>query len=309
MCTHHHLGTICNETGRIGVALAFSSGAKDALIFDSLKELGKEKQYKSILGKLNTITFTIAIGSNIAAGFLANSFGFRLPLLLSSIFAGLSLINILWLTETKIQYKELPESTLWKHFKSSGRAILKNKMLPYLILFSMAISIGMKLSFHTLNPYWELMGVPIVLFGIALASHNALAAIISAFGHKIITKLGDIRMLWILLGIICLTFGLMSGLHLGIVGAIALSALFQIPRALIPITIDDMIQHSTKSHQRATVLSIHSFSKQGAQALMLPVFGYAADLLGLLEAFFWLAIILLILGILHLLPLQKRYRD
>jgi len=288
-----------------GIAIAFSSGAKDALIYDSLYELGIASKYRKIKAHLNTLLFTIMILSNIASGLLAARYGFRLPLLLSSGFSIASLISLSFLTETRIQHCSLPESSFLHYFHSARKHILSSSLLFWLIIFSMIIGLGMKLSFQTLNPYWELRSIPIALFGIALASHNALAALMSHIGPSIAHRLGEKKLLGICLVFISSTFIALSHFELGIIGTIALSSLFQIPRALLPLSLEDLLHQHSQSHIRATIISFKSFAQQGSQALLLPLLGYTADIIGLLETFLWIGLIIIMTGIIPLLRIRK----
>lgn len=279
----------------VGVGIAFASGAKDALIFDTLKELGSEANFKQILAKLNTLLFSFAIFSNILAGILGSTMGLRVPLFLATVFTAMSFVNLFRLTEPK-NAKDGQEKNIYLHFWKSLKFIWKKKIVRYIIIFSMIMGVGMKLSFHTLPAYWNEMDVPIILFGIGLATHNALAACVSHFSQKITKKYNDVFLLGGLLLIVCTTFAIMSQIHFGLILAILFPSLFQIIRALLPVVVDDLIHQITFSHKRATVMSMKSFLVQGSVMIGLPIFGYFADLWSLLTAFGGLAIIVLILG-------------
>ncbi len=287
----------------IGIGMAFASGANQAILYDTLKVFKKEKDYKRIYGRARTIQYTTSIITNILGGFLATLFGLFFPILMGGFFAILSVLNLTLFIEPprgKKRTKSLHEHT-WKAFVY----IWKHPLVRYTIIFSMILGVGQKLSFHTLNPYWDLMGVPVALFGVALACHNLLAALFSHYAHWFIEKLGDVKSLLLILSISCGTFAIMSGFNLGLVGAMLFPSMFQIVRAIFPIATDDMVNRTTESHHRATVLSMKSFLMNGAQMLLLPVFGYAADILSLLSAFMWMAGIMFIIGLVALLHLYK----
>jgi len=278
-----------------GIGMAFASGAKDALLFDTLKELKKEKKFKYFLSKLNTITFTMAIFANIAAGFIAQYSNLRIPLLLATFFEALSFFNILRFTETK-SLKENQESSASIHFWKSIKFVWKKSMIRYIIIFSVILGIGMKLSWQLVHPYWQEMGVPIAIFGIAIAFHNAIAALVSHFAHRITQKYNDIFLLLLVLILFSSTFLIMYQFKLGIVFAILVPSLFQIIRALAPIVINDLIHQATFSSKRATVMSIKSFLQQGGQMIALPIFGYIADIWSLFTTFLCIAIFVFLFG-------------
>ncbi len=288
----------------IGAGMAFSSGAKSALIFDSLKELKREKEHRGIMAKLNTVQFSVAVFSNLISGFVAVAWGLYFPILLAGISAGCSLFNLIWIQEATAHFKKRSK-TLLQHTWKSVKYIFAHPLVRYTIVFSMILGVGMKLSFHTLNPYWDAMEVPIVLFGIALAAHNAIAALFSHYTHRIMERMGDTITLLLCLVIVCGTFGVMAGINVGVMGAVMLPALFQISRALFPIATDDMINQVTESHHRATVLSMKSFLMQGTQMLLLPVFGYFSDSISLFTAFAWTGVIIFFVGGIALFHLRN----
>ncbi len=285
---------ICGQI-LIGIGLAFASGAKDALIYDSLQELKREGEYKSLLSRLNTITFSMSILSNISAGLVAWWFDMRIAVWLASVFCFCAFINIFFLTETK--HKKISiETHFYEHLSTTVNYFLSQKILWLVVAWGVVTSISVKLGFHTLNPYWDLMGVPIIFFGVALASHNLIAALVSFNASKILGYFGDRKLMLILTGLGVVTFTLLSVLDLGILFAMLFPAFFQIQRALFPLIVDDALNRKSESHYRATMLSLSSFMRQGGQMIVLPLFGVVADLYSLLTGFLILAVLLLVLG-------------
>ena len=296
-----------------GVGSAFRSGADSALLFDSLKAVDRETEYQKVLGRSQTIGYLTAIPMNITGGLIAARFGFRLTIALSAGITALNLINFFLLAEPPMQEqgKRPGKTALWHTWKAL-RYIWKHRIVRFTIAFAMIFGIGMKLSFHTLNPYWELWQVPISYFGFALAGYNLVAAVTSHYAYRIIRKLGDLRTLLLMLLLICGTFFIMAGLSLGIAGALLIPAVFQISRSLQPIATDDMVNRVTFSHHRATVLSMKSFLRQVAQIALLPVFGIISDSFGLLTAYGWTATFIGVFGLsalyrLYVLPTDYQH--
>ncbi len=286
-----------------GVGIAFVSGAKDALIFDGLKELGQQKTFTKVLSKLNTITFALSILGCLMSGFLADFISLRLPLFLAVIFTGMSFFNLLRLTEPN-NVKDGQEKSVYRHFGKSLKFIWKKTVVRYIVIMAMVLGMGMKLSFFSTPIYWENAKVPVFLFGIGFALHNLLAALVSHFAPLIIKKYNDISLLFFMLIIYCGTFLVMAQFNFPLALVLLVPALFQISRALQPVVIGDLIHQITFSHHRATVGSMKSFLVQGTQMICLPIFGYFADLWSLSSAFFGLSALLLVLGIVFLKKLS-----
>ncbi|MFZ5518966.1 MAG: MFS transporter [Candidatus Zhuqueibacterota bacterium] len=293
-----------------GLATAFQSGADSALLFDSLKALNQETEYQKVLGRAQTISYLTAIPMNIAGGLIAARFGFRLTIALSTVITAVSLINFFMLFEPpiSIEGKRPGKTVLWHTWKAS-RYIWKHRMVRFTIGFSMAIGLGMKLSFHTMNPFWEHWHVPISYFGFAFAGYNLVAALSSHYAYRIIKRLGDLTTLLFLLVLVSGTFFLMGGLSFGILGALLIPATFQIVRSLEPIATDDMVNRVTFSHHRATVLSLKSFLRQVTQIALLPLFGILSDSYGLTSAYAWTGAFVVLTGLLALFRLHSLPAD
>jgi len=284
-----------------GIGIAFQSGADSALLFDSLKALNRENEYQKVLGRAQTISYLTAIPMTMAGGLIAARFGFRLTISLSAMIMALNLVNYLLLTEPPIPAEgQRADKTVWWHTWKALRYIWKHRLVRFTIVFSMVLGVGMKLSFHTLNPYWDFWRVPVSYFGFAFAGYNLTAAIASHYAWPVLRKLGDWMTLLILLILVCSTFAIMAGVAPGIAGALLIPASFQISRSLLPIATDDMVNRVTFSHHRATVLSMKSFLRQLAQIALLPVFGLISDAFSLLDAFGWTAAFVGVWGLLAL---------
>lgn len=284
-----------------GVAIAAASGAKDALLFDSLKYEKREIEYRAIRGRINTILFSVSIFSNLIGGFIAASFGLRSVIILATAVIALSVINITFLKDPPVDHQATPPVPLKKSF----RYVKKHPLIRQILLFSIVMALAMKISFQTLNPYWELMEVPLVLFGIAMAFQNLMAAIASLVVEKL-KKWSDFIVLIFLTSLVSLTFLTMAtGIQFEIIVIIVLGSLFQIARAWWPVITEDAVNQVTFSQHRATVLSIKSFAQQSSQVALLPLFGFIADWWSLYTAFLILSLFVFVLGLMALWPLRK----
>lgn len=287
-----------------GIAMAFASGANEALLYDSLKELGKQNYYKVYQSRFNTIGFTIAIFSSVISGVLATWFDLRFVMYIAAFFASLSVLNILLLSETKTKNLS-KEIQFANHFKESIAYLKRHPVLWYVIGWGIVMGLTAKIGFQSLNPYWEIMEVPLYLFGIGLAIHNTIAAIVSHQAPLLFRYFGDRGMMCLLLGLALIAYALLGSLTVGIWWALLLPSCFQFHRALFVLIVNDALQQKAKSEHRATLLSLSSFARLGVQAVILPLFGFAAELWSLKTAFIFLAVFILFVGSLMLFGVNK----
>lgn len=68
-----------------GCSEAFSSGSEEALLFDSLKQSGREKQFESIYAMASSASGIAVAVSCFAGGYLVGVLGFKVVLMLSSL--------------------------------------------------------------------------------------------------------------------------------------------------------------------------------------------------------------------------------
>ena len=162
----------------------------------------------------------------------------------------------------------------------------------------------MKLSFHTLNPYWEIHNVPLACFVFALAGYNLLAVVASILSPKIITKCGEFGTPWLINYIICGVFLLMAAADVTPLWAVLLPAIFQITRELFLLWSDKIIHEHTNSSERATTMSMKSLMMQLSQVIYLPVFGIMTDMLSLYQAYLITALFIGFIAIIVTLKLN-----
>ncbi len=67
------------------LALALNSGAMEAIIYDSLLELGREKESKKIFARMNSYGLIAMMIGTIAGGIIASIGGLRITMTLSAI--------------------------------------------------------------------------------------------------------------------------------------------------------------------------------------------------------------------------------
>lgn len=283
-----------------GIAVATISGTDSALLFDTLKVLGREDEHKKILGKITSFfLITIAIGQII--GGVLGMIDLRLPLLLSIPIPLIRIVLILFLTEPpRENFKHAPSPL--SHATSAIKGIFSSRVVGFLIFSSMVIALASKISIHTFNPYMEIIGVPILYWGMLMAGFNLFAAVIAKQTHFIENKLGSMNSFIFIFIIWILGFVLMAKVHIFL--AFLWPMLHWIMRPFKDIFFSDEINKRTESSKRATVLSMASFSGQFLQVFALPVFGYIIDVWSLETMYILMGSLLLVMGFIGMVGIK-----
>jgi MFS family permease len=252
----------------------FKSGADNALIYDSLKVMGREKEFQSIEGKARSFAlYAQAIGS-IIAGFVYE-INANLPFLISVFFMVVTITIAL-------RFKEPPiEGKVGKHginymeqIKESGKFIISHEKIKAIIIFTMMFFIFYRTAFFYYQPYMEAVKIPVRYFGIIFFLFNITAAFASKRSHWIMEKTKPKTLTFMAL-LMIISFILMGAVKMWF-GVFAI--LFQqIARGIYrPVTTKYLNKH-IPSDKRATVLSFQSLACNMSVAIAFPLMGMLKD--------------------------------
>jgi len=134
-----------------GAAEALISGAKEALVYDSLKEMGKEKDFTKINGKLGVI-FQFGIAAATLIGGVLAKIDLRIPIFLYAVAHLASAIISSLYVEPSIDSEKFTLSSYINQTKQGVKEILKNahiKQVSLFYIFVGAISWSCMMVFNT----------------------------------------------------------------------------------------------------------------------------------------------------------------
>ena len=279
----------------MGFGLSARSGADQAMIYDSLKGIKQSHRYQKILSDFRSIEFGSAILATIAGGYIATNFNLR-----STIFCSAAMffcVSFAWTFLVDPPREKLHRRSSFLDYGKKGFAlILQTPFLFWLIVFTAICAMGVKINFHTLNPYWEAYDVPLLWFGYALAAYNTLAMITSLLIPKLSKRVGGMKVLAFAWFIVSIGFLMQAFAHFGALGAVIIPVIFQMSRSIMRVIPSDFLQRQTNSDTRATIISMNSFASTLSQTVFLWLFGLLADFSGLFMAFATLGLFITVFG-------------
>ena len=162
---------------------AFESGALSALLFDSLKENGKEKDYyqKTEADAFFYATLGMAIAS-ISGGILY-SINIHLPYICTTIISVFALVSAFWLEEPKIEHTPFSAIGYLKQNWEGVSHIFRSPLIRSISIFSISIDfvayVGL---WYLYEPRIAEAGFPATWLGILVAG----GYLIRAMGTKLI---------------------------------------------------------------------------------------------------------------------------
>ena len=276
-----------------GISLAFESGSDSAFIYDTLKDLKRQKDYKKIEGKAFSYRMLgMAVGS-FFNGFLA-AISFKIPILINMFTFGLATLVSMSFIEPRC-FKKSEDKYYFKHLKEASVFVYKHPKIRWLILFSGIMVTAMLISHRFFQPYMQLAGIDIKYFGVIYSIWLIFSSLSAFFAHRIENKIGELYSLLII--------PLLLGLHLIVMGkyvfiyGVLFVLLGEFTWGFLRPVVADYINMHVESHNRATVLSLNGFFQSIALILLSPIFGFFADIFSLTTAMLIEGVIVLILGI------------
>jgi MFS family permease len=253
---------------------AFRSGADSALIYDSLKLLGREKEYQKVEGKARSFAlYAQAVGS-VLSSFLYEA-NIYFPLGVSILFMALTIIIALRFKEPHIEEKEGQLKLNYFHqIKESGSYIFHHGKLKAIVVFSMIFFIFYRTGFWYFQPYMESVNIPVKYFGLLFFLFNITAAFISKRSSYIMDKTKP-KTLTFMAFLMIISFLLLGTVRAW--GGVFAILLQQAARGIYrPVTTKYLNKH-IPSDKRATILSFHSLCTNLALAAAYPFMGILKD--------------------------------
>lgn len=281
----------------------FKSGADNALIYDSLKVIGREKEFQSIEGKARSYAlYAQAIGS-IIAGFVYEV-NINLPFIISAFFMLVTIVISLKFKEPPIEGKIGKYGVKYmQQIKESGKFIFSHEKIKAIVIFTMMFFIFYRTAFFYYQPYMEAVKLPVKYFGIIFFVFNITAAFASKRSHWIMGKTKP-KTLTFMAFLMIISFMLMGTVKVWF-GVFAI--LFQqVARGIYrPVTTKYLNKH-IPSDKRATVLSFQSLACNISVAIAFPLMGILKDHENIFITHIVLGITMIILTILTMRYMSSR---
>lgn len=286
----------------LGIGMSFISGADSAILYDTLIQLKREKEYQKTEGSIFSLMGYSSALAAIIGGFVA-SIAMRDTFYIQSVilFALIPLaISLKEPTVHKLQTGEKSKNMM----KIVKYALHENKEVKWLIIYA-----GMLLAFTLTavffgQPFWQSIGIPISAFGVVWAVLTAARGFFSNFASRYEKLLGRRNALISLLFYPVIGY-LLMGLFVNQIWAVVFFLFPQFTFAIATPVLKDYINRIVPSEIRATVLSMHSLMFRVITALIGPFLGYSMDILSFRYTFIITAGIFLVFGLVCLLFLRK----
>ena len=259
-----------------GIGVTLSSGADQALLYDSLKQVKKEKQSKRIFGRWSTMSLIAMMVAAPIGSVIAKYFGLTAPMLITSIPFLCMALWALTLKEPPVKMQD-ESKDYWKIFFSGLKYFKEHKILRILAFDFIFIQI---IAFIIIWLYqvvlksfdFNIAGYGFVHAGIVLGE----IIILNSFVHLEKIFRGKKRYLLFtsfIVGISYLVIAFASDVYIAIMGII-LAGAFGITRNVL---FQSYFNKFINSENRATVLSTISMMAWLVASVFNIAVGYMVD--------------------------------
>jgi MFS family permease len=286
----------------LGISTSFISGTDSALLYESLKEGGREAGYARHEGRSTGFGQTGEAAGALFAGVLYAKWPL-LPFLLQVVVWVLALVLTRGLTEPRRQPRH--HGHLQEALASARYVFIENRRLRITVLLSVVLGISSFYPVWLIQPYMRDSGVPIASFGPVWAGANLVVALFAVLSHRVRSFLGDRGMLLVLVLLVWVGY-LGLGFGQGVWGFLFYYLLTAMRGMRGPFLLH-VAQAEIPSANRAGMLSLQSLCFRFLFAITGPLVGQYADTRGVGKTFQLLFVaFLLVIPLLVWLFLRQR---
>ncbi|MEE9278221.1 MAG: MFS transporter, partial [Dehalococcoidia bacterium] len=266
------------------VALTFTSGADSALLYDTLKRLGREHEYEKYAGRGMAMRSSAILLATIVGGPIAAATSLATPMFISAgILLAAAMVGLALKEPPRLEAGGAQLSYV-DGVRAAARTVWRTPALRYLLPFSAVLLAATMATEYLTQPFLLAHGVNVGWTFSALQVPLRLMGVVGALAaFWFVARNGEVRTLIMLP---CLGIAAYAGLalwdELGALGFLAVVGLLR--SAAFPI-ITGYINRRVPSDQRATVLSFNQMGFSLLLAPLVPALGISADKIDLPTGF------------------------
>jgi len=294
-----------------------NSGASEALVYDSLKELGEEEKYKKIWGELAFI-MSIAQGIAVLLGGILADIQFLYAYIFGTVIQIVALLISFNFSEPSIDNRKLKKDEEQKENKeeklnirekifinqliTSINVLKDRKIVLYIIMFSALVGSLQTTVFFYSQQYFSDLSYSKTEIAMICALGSLIEAVSSKYAYQFEKRL---KIKGTLIIISTVNILALAGLAFVKELSIAFFLLTSVTGGLAFTIFSDYINTRIPSEHRATILSFDSLCFSLFMICVFPLFGVLAENIGFSITFGVIAILYIPAMIFLLLKLKK----
>lgn len=274
-----------------GIGMSASSGAENALLYDSLLEEGKEEDFEKYLGRLNAFDLVSIILAALCGGLLANLYGFEFNYWISLVAMAVSLgITFLLVEPARPGHNDDDQSIPIRTYIRTSVQFFRNNPGVCLVVLSGMVT-GSAINF--LDEFWQIyldrLGIPVVYFGVFSAAIFLIRLPGNVIAYTLKGRISLRVLLYAVTAVIAVGFIYISVVqHYSSLAAMFLMCLFA---GMIEPLVAGYLHHRTDSSMRATMGSFQSLGENAVLMVTGLGFGYFSSSFDIFGGFGFIAVL------------------
>ncbi len=286
----------------LAVSVSMRSGCDSAMIFDSLRQLGREGEYKLLEGKCALVARTGTAISSVAGGLLATVF-LRLPFLVNV--AGALFMPPLALSLSEPEREKRRSQNPMRDILHICRYCLQQPHIRPVVLFCGLLMASQLTALWAYFLLYQELGIGVGWFGVLFAVFQLAGALGGARAHAFSERFGAKTAL--VLALLSPLFFVLLGLFPGawLLPLIPANALLW--NLAYPVLLE-RLNLAVDSDVRATVLSLAAMAGSVTFIVVSPLFGRLVDAISLGAAFITLGGFFLMAGLPLLASIRRHWQ-
>jgi MFS family permease len=263
------------------------SGAGEALIYDSMKEIGEENNYIKVKGKTEVFFQIASVFSLLLGGYLG-TLDYRYVYITAIAFSTLAFLEALTFKEPtigKVKHLDSPLSTFKNQLKESFTALKMDKRIVFLIISAEIFATFVTTEFFYIQNLLKSQGQSEFQIGLLLSVSSLAAAVVAVNTYKLELKFKFKKLLIMLSATGIAAFWGMTTPFI-----VPSFILITMVESIMFIVMGNYINKLIKSEQRATLLSLQSMAFSLFMIVIFPIVGKLGDFYGLDFSFIFIAL-------------------
>ncbi len=261
----------------LAMSFTLMSGADEALVYDTLDELGQRDQAKRVFARLESFKLAGIISGALLGGGIAAALGLRAPMLLGAVPAVACGCLALTLKEPRSDGTTRSSRSYTELLRGGVRYFAAHATLRVLALDMIGSAALAWLIIWMYQPQLERVGIPLPFFGVVHAAMCVGQILVLSNMERVEEWSGGRRHYLVVSAVLpgIAYIGLaFAGSPIAVVAAVVLAAAVGLSR---PVLFLGYMNEHIPSEQRATVLSTISMLRTLAVAVVNPLAGWVID--------------------------------
>ena len=269
------------------ISYNLESGAGEALVYDSLKYLDREKGYKKVAGWRELLYQAAMAAAVPLGGLLAYRISYDMVFMIMAFVILLSLINGLLLCEPPYEGMNSKDSVIKETgnvFRKGGQSLVYqtgeslkvikgNPRVALLILFTDSVFVFTTTFYYYLQTFWKGEGLTEFRMGGIIAIQCIFSGLCGLSAHHVEKRFGEKGLL---MGLPLIQLVCLWGIALSPVKA-PFFIMTGLAEGILFVAVSDYINRDIPSALRATILSFQSMVFSILMIIFFPLLGWIGD--------------------------------